>query len=167
VTRNDVQISEHFKASEAECPCCGLLVLRPQILVALERIRADRKRGPLLATSWCRCEKDNERIYADKNFERKIAGLKPFKTPNSPHLVGCSNDIVDGGGWAVDLPVVYTAADIPYFRSLGVRGLGIGNNFIHIDFKPRDGEQFRAWTYDFGKPTRLVVVDVDGSEHWA
>jgi len=165
--RNDVQISEHFRAFEAECPCCGLVVIRAEVVDALERLRADRGSGPLAATSWCRCERDNARIYEKKNHRRRLAGLPEIAPFVSPHVVGCVEGVIDGGGWAVDLPLVYTAADIQYFRHFGVHGLGIGPDFTHIDFKPRGLEQFRAWTYDFGKPTRLVVVDVDGSEHWA
>jgi hypothetical protein len=160
--RNHVKVSGYFWAYELACSCCGRLVLQPRLLDVLDEIRIDWG-SAIMPTSGCRCMLKNEEIYRKKNEMRIATGLPKMRVnKSSPHLIGSAPQIIDKGGWAADLPIVYDMIDLDdreqWLADLGVRGAGFGPNFTHFDVKPRR-EQFRSWIYNSGKATRRTVID--------
>ena len=145
----------------AECPCCGVLVVRKKLLTIMDAIR-DNHGDALRPTSWCRCLTKNTMIYRDKNQGRAALGKSAITVNHSsPHLIGAgSPTIKQKGGWAVDLPVVYADIDETeeWLRALGVVGAGFGPNFTHVDIKPRESVLFRSWTYKDGAAMRRTLI---------
>lgn len=58
---NDIAVSPHFKLKEFECRCCGAVMLAPELLDALERLR-DLRGAPIAITSGYRCEAHNREV---------------------------------------------------------------------------------------------------------
>ena len=113
-----------FKEKEVDCNCeCGKCDYSFQHYDRMIRLR-QLIEMPLLVTSWCRCEAHNKAVGG---------------SPTSSHLIGCATDIK-----AIN-PI--TRVKIAFYAGLvGIRGIGIGPNFIHLDsdfHKPPN----RFWTY--------------------
>lgn len=162
--RNDFQLSEHFSGLEAECPCCGLIVVRVDLVRILEAIRTMLGSRPLVVTSWCRCAKENARIYARINSRRMSSGLRPIRGfMKSPHIVGRLAR-GDGGGYAADVKAEIDVDTARLIGEVGARGVGVGDGFCHVDVMPRNGELWRIWTYKGGAPELLIVRKDDGEE---
>ena len=115
-------IETHFTEAELSCRCgCGKMV-EEDLLVRLEALRRIVNR-PLIITSGARCEE----------YNRKIGGK-----PKSWHLHGLAVDVACTNTW--DRFALIHAA-----QQLGFNGIGIAENFIHLDLRPVDVG--RVWLY--------------------
>jgi len=109
--------SPHFSAREFACPHCGVALVRPRLLEALEYLR--RIRGlPIVIVSGYRCPPHNEAVNGARN---------------SQHMYGAAVDIHAG---------VCTTAEA---RHAGFIGIGTkGGVPVHLDV--RDGPS-ALWAY--------------------
>ena len=117
---------EHFTPDEFKCPCCGKVRIDSDLLLLLERVRVNLSR-PIVITSGYRCP----------TYNAKIGGV-----PNSAHVYG----------YAVDIRVKSSQerySFVSQFLKEGIRRMGIGANFIHIDIDPNKPQDV-IWTY-YGK----------------
>jgi len=58
---NDVRLSEHFVLREFACPCCRVVMLQPELLSALQRLR-NLWGEPVILTSGYRCRAHNAAV---------------------------------------------------------------------------------------------------------
>ena len=114
-------LSEHFDKSEMECNCgkCKNQVnISPDLIERLEAIRW-RIGRPISITSGVRCPE----------YNKEVGGK-----PTSSHLKGLAVDIeIDGS--------LHRMKFVDEAIDAGVRRMGIGSNFIHVDIdleKPQD-----------------------------
>ena len=115
--------SEHFKAEELDCPCCGVNNCTKALVDLLERIR-EAVGQPVHITSAYRCEAHNKAVHG---------------SANSQHLKGTAADIYVSG---------ITAAKIEdVARLAGARGIGRSDKggFVHVDM--RAGRTVAKWCY--------------------
>lgn len=84
---------------------------------------------PIVPTNWCRCEDHNKAVGG---------------SPNSQHLQGnavnipCLSD--------TDRGIILEAA----VRN-GIKGIGIGKTFLHLDVRPSAEGKIKVWVYPLGK----------------
>lgn len=109
-------LSLHFDLAEAACRCgCGFGTRKedvsPELVDRLELIRADLGGKPLPVESWCRCHAHN----------LAVGGVT-----DSAHTRGTAVDLVILGG-LLRFRLVQAAL------RRGIRGIGIGERFIHLD----------------------------------
>ena len=116
--------NRYFSDEEIQCKCgCGFLKVVPTFFDKVNTVR-EIINHPLTVTSWCRCPNHNARVGGKST---------------SSHLKGL----------AVDLH-----AFTNYIRyrillavgSVGFRGVGVGEDFIHLDDDP-DKPPNRFWIY--------------------
>lgn len=126
LTRNSIggYSSEHFTDSELACKCCGRNLCRPSLILALEALRRELGNNPIIILSGYRCEAHN--------------AATPNAAKNSQHVTGSAADIRVPGLTPI---AVMTAAD-----RIGFVGMGIANNFVHVDV--RDGFSQVRWAYN-------------------
>lgn len=109
-----MQLTRDFSTDEMKCPCCGLCVMNPGFMAALQTMR-DRWAKPIKISSACRCVKHNA----------KVGGVA-----DSQHV-----DLDGKGSRAADCEV--SAADRYEFVKLafevGFRGIGVASGFVHLD----------------------------------
>ena len=109
---NDIKIDLNFSLCEFQCPCCKRVMLHPDLLKRLVKLR--RTIGePILINSGYRC----------KPFNQQVGGV-----PTSYHLFGMAADITISN---YNLEQLATHADI-----IGFTGIGIYDTFIHVDVRP-------------------------------
>ena len=102
----------HFKPSEFTCPCCHELRLDPQLLVMLEKLRAELGDEPITITSGYRCPKHNQMIGGAKR---------------SQHMLGRAADIKAKH---------YTPAEVGHFaRMLGFGYVKVYKTWTHVDVR--------------------------------
>lgn len=118
------QYTPHFRLNEFFCPCgiCQNQIIDPALLEKLEELRG-RIGFPLSVTSGFRCKRHNDSL--------------PGAKPNSRHLYGQAADVL-----CLDVGTV-EIAQIAY--SIGFRGIGVADNFTHLDI--REGK-FAFWVYN-------------------
>lgn len=108
----NIVLSKNFETSEFKCRganCCSEILIDPMLVAFLQKIR-DHFNAPVIINSAYRCTKHNS----------KIGGAS-----NSKHLYGQAADIkVDG---------VKPLKVAQYAESIGVKGIGQYENFVHID----------------------------------
>lgn len=104
-------LSKNFKSSEFDCKCnqCNSTQIDPLLVAFLQKIR-DRFNAPVVINSAYRCAVHN----------KAVGGAK-----NSKHLYGSAADIVVNGVKPVEVA--------KYAESIGVLGIGLYENFVHID----------------------------------
>ena len=117
-----VMITKNFSQDELSCPCCKVYGMKPLFVDMLQALR-DHFGRPMVINSAYRCEKHN-------------AELKD-SAPDSQHLLGLAVDVA-----MVDSSERFELIEMAL--SLGFRGIGIGKNFVHIDFRASIP---RIWTY--------------------
>jgi uncharacterized protein YcbK (DUF882 family) len=109
------KLSPHFSASEFACPHCQVALVRPRLVVQLERVR-DTLRRPIPIVSGYRCPVHN---------------LEAAGATNSQHMYGA----------AADVPHGLIPAELA--RSL-FNGVGLSGNFaIHVDVRDGGPAQWR------------------------
>ena len=109
---NDIRIDTNFVLSEFQCPCCGRVMLHPDLLKLLAKLRL-RIQEPIYINSGYRCKKEND----------KVGGTKA-----SYHTYGMAADITVRNIKISDLVV--------FAESVGFKGIGIYGNFCHLDVRP-------------------------------
>jgi hypothetical protein len=108
----DVQLSPNFKLSEFICKCgkyCSEVIIDLKLIAYLQAIR-DHFNAPVLINSGYRCATHNA----------NVGGARA-----SYHTKGRATDIVVKG--------VEPAEVAKYAESLGILGIGLYDNFVHID----------------------------------
>jgi len=116
-----MQLSVNFTSEEFACNCgCGFDDIQQAIVDKLQNMRYELK-VPIRINSGCRCAKHN----------KDVGGA-----PSSFHVLGRAADISSPG---VSLATIYEVA-----KSVGFHGLGLGNNFLHVDNR----DDFLTWHYD-------------------
>ncbi|MCW7079297.1 MAG: D-Ala-D-Ala carboxypeptidase family metallohydrolase [Canidatus Methanoxibalbensis ujae] len=112
-----------FRPKEFKCPCCGKLIIDPELVQLLDRIRYELGR-PIRITSGYRCP----------SWNKKVGGKR-----NSAHLKGKAVDI-----YYPNREYLYHLIGILIF--FRIPRIGIARNFVHIDIdltKPHP----RIWLY--------------------
>jgi len=118
VARADELVSSHFQRSEFSCPHCGVALVRPRLLIALERLRAIIK-TPITVVSGYRCPPHNQAVGGASDSQHMYASAVDV------HRGTCTlREAIDSG-----------------FVGIGTKG-GMP---VHLDV--RDGLAAR-WTYD-------------------
>jgi len=106
------RLSPHFTEDEFACPCCGMILVDPELVRRLERLRHMVGGKPIHINSGYRCTKHNN----------DVGGVS-----NSQHLFGRAADIVIYG--LSPRKVLYSAADA------GFDGIGLYSTFTHVDVR--------------------------------
>lgn len=123
-------LSEHFSRSELACPCCGMCMVKPKLVVALEQLR-EALGMPVHITSGYRCPNRNAAVHGARH---------------SMHLGGLAADLIVPGLSPVD--VAHVASSIEAFGRGGIglyppwtdRGV-VRGRFVHLDVRDR----FARW----------------------
>lgn len=105
-----VKLSEHFSEQEFKCKCCGSIKIDPKLIAQLECVRAALGHIPIYINSGFRCQIHN----------KKVGGVA-----NSYHTKGQAADIRING----DIRELVRVCDNVFKYG----GVGIYNNFIHVD----------------------------------
>lgn len=123
------KIAANFRAREFDCQgtgCCSATPIDEQLVQYLQQIR-DHFGKPVYLTAY-RCKTHNART--------------PNASPNSRHLYGQAADFhIDG---------VEPAEIAKYAESIGVKGIGLYDTFVHIDTRENKSfwyshaQQYRA-----------------------
>jgi uncharacterized protein YcbK (DUF882 family) len=118
-----MNLTEHFKDTELECPCCGELSFDSWFLERIQELRYKIAR-PLVITSAFRCKEHNDSVDG---------------SPTSQHLIGRAVDISTTNFTSAQLYQLIKAA-----YDLGFKGVGVSKTFIHLDC--RDSKS-KLWVY--------------------
>jgi uncharacterized protein YcbK (DUF882 family) len=114
---------KYFNMDEFKCPCCGEVNINEEFIEKLDKARY-LANIPFKITSGYRCPKHN----------KEIGG-----SPTSSHMKGLAVDIACEN--SSDRYRIIEAC-----INVGLKRLGIGENFIHID-GDRDKVWQVVWTY--------------------
>lgn len=117
-----MQLTQHFRSEELQCPCCRQIIFDWRLVHALETLRC-LIGHPVIINSGYRCPKHNQVVGG---------------APGSQHLVGRAADIRVAGMSGLEL--YRLAARISDFH-----GFGVASGWIHLDV--RHGP-LSKWTYD-------------------
>lgn len=124
-----VKLSENFKSTEFDCKsqnCCSVTKIDSELVDILQKIR-DHFKSPVDITSGYRCSEHNEKVGGSKS---------------SRHKTGEAADIV-----VRNVEPIQVAK---YAESIGVRGIGLYDGFVHIDTRKKqsfwysEAEEYRA-----------------------
>ena len=110
---NDIKIAEYFSLYEFECPCCRRVMLSPDLLIRVDRLRRVINR-PIYINSGYRCKEENH----------KVGGA-----PGSYHLQGMAADIHVKDYLLSDLLTIA--------QEMGFNGIGFyeEKDFLHLDVR--------------------------------
>lgn len=111
-----IKLSENFNSTEFDCKCnssCSFTLIDEALVVFLQQIRNYFKK-PIIITSGYRCAAHN----------KEVGGAT-----NSYHTKGQAADIVVNG--------VSPQEVAKYAESIGVKGIGLYDTFVHIDTRTR------------------------------
>ncbi len=124
----DAKLSKYFASSEFECSCylCSEVWIDTDLIILLDKIR-EYVGQPVHITSGYRCSAKQECL-------RKAGLLTASGT--SQHELGKAADIVSFDWTGAELTIVA--------QECGVKAIGTGKNFIHIDTR---NDKQRRWTY--------------------
>lgn len=106
----------YIKPSETCCPCGCDFDIKPPVRDLFNKIR-ERFGSPLIVSGRARCKPYNTTV--------------PGSVPDSRHTYGDALDIWTGGWSEYDKIRLASIA-----TSLGAKGVGVHETFIHIDFRP-------------------------------
>jgi hypothetical protein len=120
INKEDIDLTDHFRASELDCNCCNTLVIDLDLIKSLEAYRNVVK-TPIYITSGYRCQKHNARV----------GGVS-----NSFHTKGLAVDFNLGRKNMIFamFPILFN-----YFNRIGIyaEAWDSGNNYIkgffHVD----------------------------------
>ena len=108
---NDIKIDKYFTLSEFQCPCCKCVMLHPDLLKNLIKLRS-LIREPIYINSGYRC----------KEYNSQVGGVK-----HSYHMFGMAADISVRHFSISDLSI--------QAKQVGFRGIGVYKNFLHVDVR--------------------------------
>lgn len=114
--KSAIQLSKNFESAEFDCKCgkyCSQTEIDPALVDILQRIR-DHFDAPVTINSAYRCEKHN----------KSVGGASKSK-----HLFGQAADIKVSG--------VKPLKIAQYAESIGVKGIGLYDNFVHVDTREK------------------------------
>lgn len=117
--------SEHFSEAELACPHCGANLCTPELLDALERMRAAVGK-PVVVNSAYRCLTHNQAVGG---------------APKSQHMEGLAADIHVQGVSPAELEKI--ARTIPIIHGIGRAD---HQGYLHLDV--RDTLTLAQWCYD-------------------
>ena len=130
-----MQISKHFKKSEFACKCgCGIeFEVDAKLLKALDSAREIC--GPLVISSGVRCNKHNKEVGgAPNSFHKLRDGV----------LLGADVTIASKAKRnTLAVLRLYTVLD-----KGNARGLGLYNNWCHVDFRPLARQRWSKLDWD-------------------
>jgi len=109
---NEIRISNNFELSEFQCPCCKRVMLHPLLLKQLQKLRSDIDQ-PIYINSGYRC----------KPYNKQVNGV-----PTSYHLFGMAVDI--------KVKIISMEALSVLAGLVGFKGIGVYDNFLHLDIRP-------------------------------
>ena len=120
-----MNLSPHFTRAEMVCVCCGVCIVTPDLLAAIESLRAQA--GPLEVRSGYRCPAHNKAVGG---------------APSSYHMRGMAADLHPTQTNAAHLALIALATP-------GVRGVGLSEEggFVHCDVRTTPAK----WKYHQGK----------------
>lgn len=119
-----MELPGYFSSSEIECNCgCGQCIAQPSFYFKMNWLRS-LVGTPLKVTSWNRCPLHNG---------------KEGGSNTSSHLIGWACDMLS-------LDEIERYRIIFFAGFIGFRGVGIADNFIHLDDDPCKPIN-RIWTY--------------------
>ncbi len=110
---NKIKITENFHLNEFECRHCKSVKLHPELLSKLQVLRTTLNK-PLIVNSGYRCPIHNKNVGG---------------ATQSQHLEGTAADI---NIHSIDMPIEGIAL---IAESKGFTGIGLYNNFIHLDVR--------------------------------
>lgn len=132
---DSAKLSPHFRAREFDCTgtgCCAETKIDEKLVAYLQQIR-DHFGKPVYLTAY-RCKVHNART--------------PNAAPNSYHVYGQAADFHING---------VTPAEIArYAESIGIKGIGLYDTFVHID--TRENKSF--W-YGHGQERRATFEETE------
>jgi len=117
-------VSEHFTSRELACRCCGENRCTPELVAALEALRAAVGNQPIIVHDAYRCVKHNAEVGG---------------APHSEHVAGLAADISVDGMTAAELEAA--AWTVPAIHGTG---RGDAQNYLHIDVR----NVVSRWCYD-------------------
>ena len=134
-TEGDKQLSEHFKASEFACPCCGVYKVHTKLLEGLEIIR--NKLGvPMRIVNPAA---PGGQGYRCKKYALALAARHPHASPTTKHNSGTAADINAAFSKTNTQKLFELAEAVPQFKNGGIGRYSWG---IHVDLGPK-----RRWSY--------------------
>ncbi len=137
-----VKLSKNFKSIELDCNgvnCCSKTLIDSQLIIFLQKIRNHFKQ-PIIISSGYRCGTHNARVGGAKY---------------SKHTLGKAADIVVKG--------VPTREVAKYCESIGIKGIGLYETFVHIDTRTKKSFWYsnrQIYRSTFGGSLRQVAEDV-------
>jgi len=111
----------YYTYNEMKCPCCGIAISDPTFLEIMDGIREEVGR-PVVINSWYRCKKHDDELGG-----------------KGAHTTGQSADIkclTSADRYAIILAAL----------NQGVKRIGVGSTFIHVDCV-EDYPQNMCWVY--------------------
>lgn len=104
-------LSENFKACEMDCKCnrCSDTLIDDKLIDILQKVRTHIGK-PLNINSGYRCPEHN----------REVGGAS-----RSYHMKGMAADVMASGVKPIEIA--------KYAESIGVKGIGLYSNFVHLD----------------------------------
>ena len=128
---NDFPIDIYFSLREFECPCCGAVRINKDFVQLLHQIRVDR--GMVRITpggGGYRCPAFQKGLHAARAQILKTRLVEPLV---AAHVEGKAADI-SIYSLSTSEKVPFTKDDVPYLKSLGFSGIGIGKTgWAHVD----------------------------------
>ena len=111
---NYIKIARYFSLYEFECSCCNRVMLSPDLLTRLDRLRGVINR-PIYINSGYRCKEENQRVGG---------------VPGSYHLLGMAVDI--------HVKEILLSDLLVYAQGIEFNGIGFyeNKNFLHLDIRP-------------------------------
>lgn len=123
---DSIKISKHFNSNEFSDGMSEYTLIDLDLIDILEKIR-EKTKCPIKITSGYRSPEKQDDLRS-KGYET-ASGI-------STHQVGAAVDIYTGKHTGEELEEIA--------RSCGVKAVGVGKSFIHIDLR---SDKVRRWTY--------------------
>lgn len=84
---------KYWKNREIMCPCCGLIIMKPRLINAMDALR-EYCGYALVANSWTRCRPHNKWV-GGAMFSRHLKGeavdVRPLKGPMDDRFINACN----------------------------------------------------------------------------
>lgn len=137
-----VKLSKNYKSTELDCNgvnCCSITLIDSELITLLQKIR-NYFGKPVIINSGYRCAIHNKRVGG---------------ASSSRHTKGQAADIRIKGVSAIEIAT--------YCESIGIKGIGLYDNFVHIDTRTKKAfwrGHNQLPCLSFGGTLRKVAKDV-------